>query len=305
MGQEDEIIPDGATHIFVHDSVEVVRAWEFHQHHNIVEVICHGNVEKIEDWAFCCCRSLRRVIMPGVTILEERAFGLCEALTDVECGKLEIVGEEAFFECKSLRSINLPSARIVEVLAFGRCEALTDVKFGSMLDRIEEDAFYDCTSLAQITIPFKAGMITHDNTFMGCENLNHANLVTGELLRETIAALQLKKWRNDIYKEIDSINQTLPTADAGGGWNDEGEDNVGEKAVAIRDWIRSVLGKIIEYKAEHRRLLEEDIAPTLQRVLPQDIVMNNVLPFLDVPSHSFGLENHEEGGEEDSDGDEE
>jgi len=304
MGQEDEFIPRGATHIIVHESVTVIRARAFERHFNIVEIICHEKVEKIEERAFGCCRSLRRAIMPGVTIVEEEAFCECEALTDVECGKLEIIGDGAFIDCKSLRSINLPSARIVEENAFNYCMALTDLKFGNKLERIHEMTFYYCTSLAQITTTLKAGMIIHDNTFMGCENLNHAHLVEGEILRETIAALQLEEWRNVMNEEIDTINQTLPTSDSGGGWNEEEED-VGEKAVAIRDWIRSVLSKIIEYKADHRRLLEEDIAPTLQRVLPQDIVMNNVLPFLELPSHSFELENHEEGEEEDSDGDEE
>ena len=39
---------------------------------------------------------------------------MCNALTDVECGKLEIIEEDAFGHCKSLRSIHLPSVRIVE-----------------------------------------------------------------------------------------------------------------------------------------------------------------------------------------------
>ena len=88
-------------------------------------------------------------------------------------------------------------------------------------------------------------------------------------------------------KEIHSINQILPTADAG--YYDEDEDEYihGEKALTIRAWISSLLGKIIDYKAEHQRVLEEDVVPTLQRFLPQDIVMNNVLPFLELPSNSF------------------
>jgi hypothetical protein len=89
-------------------------------------------------------------------------------------------------------------------------------------------------------------------------------------------------------EEIDTINQTLPTVDAG--YYDEDdtrEYSSREKAVAIRSWIRSVLDKIIEYKAEHRRLLDEDVSPTLQRFVPRDIVMNSVLPFLELPSNSF------------------
>ena len=101
-------------------------------------------------------------------------------------------------------------------------------------------------------------------------------------------------------EEIDSINQILPTTPAGSGWDDEvGEFDEGGKAQAIRMWIRSVIGKIIHYQAEHQRLLDEEVATTLQLALPIDIVMNNVLPFVYLPSHSFEVEDHEEGEEQD------
>ena len=64
-GEEGEIIPDGATHITVAEDVTFVRARAFWHHPNIVEVICHENVEKIEVEAFEDCPSLKRVIMPG------------------------------------------------------------------------------------------------------------------------------------------------------------------------------------------------------------------------------------------------
>mmetsp|Transcript_4636 Transcript_4636/g.5898 ORF Transcript_4636/g.5898 Transcript_4636/m.5898 type:complete len:133 (-) Transcript_4636:358-756(-) len=127
-------------------------------------------------------------------------------------------------------------------------------------------------------------MITADRIFSFCDNLRHVDLVEGEL-HETIAALQFEEWRNDVNEEIDSINQILPTVSAGGG--DVGEFDEGEKAQAIRTWIRSVIGKIIHYQAEQQRLLDEEVATTLQLALPQDIVMNNVLPFLELPSYTF------------------
>jgi len=281
-GEEGEVIPDGATHIFV--VAKIIRAEAFYNHPNIVEVICHDNVEKIEEYAFVWCPSLRRVIMRGVKIVENQAFNGCAALSDVECGKLEIVGFGAFTFCKSLRSINLPSARIVKRAAFGHCYSLMDAAFGGKLESIDEYAFYDCKSLERITIPLKDGIITTD-LFQMCSALNHVDLVEGEL-HETIAALHLEDWRNDMNEEIYSINQILPTACAGY-YDEEEEDVEGEKVVAIRTWISSLLGKIIYYKAEHRRLLDEDIAPTLQRFVPQDIVMNNVLSFIELPSHSF------------------
>jgi len=63
-GTRAERIPDGATHIFV--TARVVRSFAFFEHQNIVDVICHEDVETIQERAFSRCPSLRRVIMPGV-----------------------------------------------------------------------------------------------------------------------------------------------------------------------------------------------------------------------------------------------
>ena len=251
-GAEGEIIPREATHITVGGDVTFVREEAFADHPNIFEVIFHENVEKIEERAFWCCPRLKRVIMPGVKILETNAFNNCPVLTDVECGKLEIIGTAAFGRCKSLRSIDLPSARIVEWGAFNTCESLVNAKFGTTLERFEKRAFSGCPSLGRITIPLKDGLITTDNIFAACYNLKYVDLVEGEL-HKTVAALQLEDWRNDMNEEIDSIKQILPNARAGR-WHDYDD---GEKAIEIRRWIGSVLGKIDHYKAEHQRVLNE------------------------------------------------
>eukprot|EP00984_Skeletonema_dohrnii_P012496 scaffold5077_cov162-Skeletonema_dohrnii-CCMP3373.AAC.5 len=266
---EDEEVPDDATHVTVDQSVRVIPAWAFSDVPNIVEVICDVNVKGVERSAVADCPSLRRVIMPGVEVVEDFAFYNCPALMDVECGKLEIIKEQAFFRCRSLRSINLLSAKVVERFAFADT-ALTDARFGSKLDRIERMAFLDCPFLERITIPLKDGLIADDNIFSGCANLRRADLVEGPI-HETVAALQLEEWRNDMNEEIVSINQILPTVDAGGWDDDEEEEEEGGKALVIRMWIRSVIGKIIHYQAEHQRLLDEEVATTLQLALPRDI----------------------------------
>ena len=296
-GADGEVIDDEATHVIV--QARVIRANAFHRHRNIVEVICNEDVEKIESDAFHHCYSLRRVIMRGVKNVEEDAFICCTALEDVECDKLEIIGGGAFVTCESLRSINLASARIVMAEAFGSCEVLKYVKFGSKLESFGVEAFNSCVSLERITIPLKDGLINDDGIFMACENLDQVDLVKGEL-HETIAALQLEEWRNDLDVEINSINLILPNADPGR--YDDDYDDTGEKAQTIRRWIRSVLHKIIHYQAEHRRLLEGDVATTLELVLPNnDIVTNNVLPFLELPSYTFEVvdDEDEEGDSDD------
>ena len=54
------------------------------------------------------------------------------------------------------------------------------------------------------------------------------------------------------------------------------------------DWISA--SQIIHYQTEHQSLLDEEVAPILQIALPHDIVMNNVLPFLELPSYTFEIE---------------
>jgi len=294
---EDHVVPDDVTHVTIDESVAVIPANAFRGNRNIVEVLCDVNVKKIEENAFNYCPSLRRVIMPGIEVVERFAFIDCFALTDVECGKLENIKHGAFSNCNSLRSIDLPSAKIVEEGAFGWCEALNEAKCGSKLDRIENLAFSFCPSLERITIPLKDGMMNDDSIFTGCLDLVHVDLVEGAV-HETIAALPLEEWRNDMNEEVDTINQILPTVDAGD------YDDDGEKSRAIRTWIRSVLHKIIHYQAEHRRLVNEEVATTLQLALPRDVLMNHVLPFLELPSYTFKVGDHEEESEDDSDDEE-
>ncbi len=282
-----QVIPPHECFITVDISIKSIPAGAFANHPNIVEVVCHDEVEKIEQEAFWKCPSLRRVMMPGVEIVEGWAFNECEALTDLECDKLKIIQKGAFIRCKSLRSINLSSARIVLRNAFAECVALEDARFGSKLERIEGMAFVNCPSLGQITIPLKGDIIPNDNTFSGCDNLNNVDLVEGEL-HETIAFLQLKDWRNDISEEIDSISQILPNAPAGYDWV------VGDKAVTIRGWIRSILHKFIHFKIQHQRLLDEEVDSALQLVLPQEIMRSYVLSFLELPSNTFEVEELEE-----------
>ena len=244
-------VPLDAARVFV--DIGDIPQGVFREHPNVIEVICHEDVKKIGYGSFIICPRLRRVIIPGVTVIDGFAFGNCSVLSDVECDKLEIIKEGAFYFCESLRSINLPSARVLEEGSFAMCDVLTDVKFGSKLERIDSIAFGKCTNLERITIPLKDGIITSDDVFQACQNLNQVHLVEGEV-QASIASLQLEEWRIDMNREIDLINQILPHTRAG---EHNDENDTGAKTQVIRTWIRSVIDKMNHYKAEHHRLLNE------------------------------------------------
>ena len=282
-----ERVPDRVTHVLIDKALNFVPALSFYEHPNIEEVIIHDGVEKIEERAFSRCPRLRRVIMPGVKEVEKNAFS-AGALSYIECGKLEIIGKCAFIHCQSLSSIDLPSAKIVERAAFQRCTNLRNAKFGKDLESIGGSAiggsaFYYCKNLERITLPLKDGIIDDVDTFQICKKLNRVDLVGG--VHETIAALLMEEWKNDMNEEIDAFNRILPNTSAGK-WYDPVENDPGEKAQAIRAWITSLLRKIVHYKAEHNRILNE-AAATLQPALPNDIVLKNIFPFIELPSFTF------------------
>ena len=113
-------------------------------------------------------------------------------------------------------------------------------------------------------------MIADAWVFNECYKLKHIDLVGG--IYETVAALLLEEWKRDMNEGIDSINKVLPKTPS------VNFNVAGGKAMVIRAWIRSVLCKITHYKAEHQRYL--NMAAALDPALPNDIVLNNVLPFL-------------------------
>jgi len=223
----------------------------------------HVGIEKIEEDAFYGCTSLRKINLKGVREIEADAFYSCTSLADVEFGtKLDRIGQEAFGNCKSLQKIKMPSVRTVDPMAFINCAALTDAEFGCNLETIEQRAFYLCPNLRRIAIPLKdvifpasGNMISFHptrqymwyNQFDSCENLTTVDLVGVERIQKTLSSLLLESWRTEINTEINRINQVLPS-------------NVpSTKAATIRWWISTVIYRMEHYKAEHYRLLKEDM----------------------------------------------
>ena len=280
-GVDGEVIPLDATRVIIHDSVTAIPTFSFSNRRNIIEAICHCGVEEIENFAFESCLCLKRVIMPGVKVIGQWAFFNCSALTYVECGKLEVIEEHAFCCCESLAEINLLSVIKVEKGAFLTCKSITKATFGEKLESIRHEVFHGCSSLERITVPLKDEMLAYDIFDVECSSLKHINLIDEDMLDETAAALLRAKWRNDMEFQLYSINEMLPIVAS-----DIGRNNTSAISSEIQEQISTIRHNIFCYKKEHNRVLKKATI-AVEQVLPKDIVRNNVVPFLELPSHTF------------------
>ena len=79
-GQPENIPRNREIFVIVDNSVTVIRRMLFAYHSNIIGVFCHENVQNIEERAFHCCTSIKRLIIPGVKVVGWSAFSGCHAL---------------------------------------------------------------------------------------------------------------------------------------------------------------------------------------------------------------------------------
>ena len=106
-GEEGEVIPDdGQIIVVVREDITVILANTFENHHNIIEVICHENVEKIED---CSRLQIFYSRAPHIVCVGFRIF-LCY-------GKLRITGIVNKKSICGRRLIYMVPIKIVTVMA--------------------------------------------------------------------------------------------------------------------------------------------------------------------------------------------
>ena len=79
--------PRDVVNAIIDESVEEIDDDAFSYNYNLKSVVCHDGVLKVGNGAFEYCRSLQRVKMPGVKIIEDGAFFDCKSLVDVELDK--------------------------------------------------------------------------------------------------------------------------------------------------------------------------------------------------------------------------
>ncbi|KAK1742685.1 leucine-rich repeat domain-containing protein [Skeletonema marinoi] len=242
----DQVVPLNVRRVKIDKSVKIITSQAFEHRRRLIYVEFHDGIEIIGKWAFHGCISLKSLVkLLGVKVIEIGAFNDCSGASEVEFGdKLESIGKCAFQDCTSLRTIKMPSVRSIGNWAFSSCVRLIDLDLPEALETVEEFAFHNCQRLGRISMPLKDGMI-EDVVFTFCPKLATVYLVGG--IHNTVASLHLERWRNEMKREINRINQVLPTTDSAENENTE----------AIQQWIRSVIRQIGHYKTQHKELLKD------------------------------------------------
>ncbi|UQK51097.1 leucine-rich repeat protein [Faecalibacterium sp. IP-3-29] len=159
-----------------------------------------GNVQKIGDYAFYSCSSLKTVTLPkSLTSIGAYAFDSCTSLDSIEIpGTVTEIGDFAFhlsgltsvkidegvqstgvhmfYDCDNLATVNLPeSLTTIAKGSFAFCSDLNHVKIPARVTCIGDGAFSHCTSLSEITLQDEVKTIGAD-AFLSCQELTSITL---------------------------------------------------------------------------------------------------------------------------------
>lgn len=180
------------------------------------DIVIPQGVEKIKDYAFNYCQSIKSVNIPdGVKGIGERAFNFCKNLQSISIPEsVESIAEYAFYG-SGLKDIRIPaSVTSIDDCAFSYCSNLEGVEVdannkhymsedGVLFNKdqtqiirypnkkggtsyvipdgvtsIEMDAFEDCVDLESVDIPASVNEI-ENCAFMNCINLTSLRIPEG------------------------------------------------------------------------------------------------------------------------------
>ncbi|MDO4707092.1 MAG: leucine-rich repeat protein [Porphyromonadaceae bacterium] len=151
------------------------------QKSEITKIIAPG-VTEIEERAFSGYTSLRAIEMPLLTKIGNKAFEQCHNLSKVEQPTLIEVGDEAFAHCLNLAEVDMPKVAKIGRKAFAYLYRLRKVTLGDQLPSVADDAFYYSSTAKVLVVPNSA-ISSYSNMATNAYFLNingNTNLVSGQ-----------------------------------------------------------------------------------------------------------------------------
>ena len=142
-------------------------------HTELEKVTISKGTEKIMEYAFSGCYSLKAVTIPdSVTEIESFAFEDCRSLKSVHLPEsVRVIDDGVFCGCSSLEEIDIPDdVEFIYDYTFYGCKSLRKIRLPDALQKIYAEPFGKCTSLRTITLPENVSRIDK-NVFLGCPSL--------------------------------------------------------------------------------------------------------------------------------------
>ena len=110
-----------------------------------------SSVEYVGIGAFEFCRELTSVKLGGAIVeIPERAFNLCENLSEINLSGIKVVGDNAFCETALVGEIDLSSAEKIGKFAFVYNGEITKIILGEIGVILDEGAFSYCSKLDSV-----------------------------------------------------------------------------------------------------------------------------------------------------------
>lgn len=158
---------------FDFSGVESIGKWSF-EGSGLQEVNLPRNIQKVGDFAFSSCKSLKAFRWNAQTKnIPQRCFVNCASLSIFDFSGVESIDDGAFAE-SGLQEVNLPhNIQEVGELAFRECKLLKTFHWNAQIKNIPQYCFYNCLSLS--TFDFSSVESIHEGAFAG-SRLQEANL---------------------------------------------------------------------------------------------------------------------------------
>jgi len=140
-----EVIPDFTSTVYTYWGLDGEKAPK-----DVTEVIFHPSVTRIQEIAFCRCKSLVWVTIPDtVTRIEPIAFMCCDSLRYIRLPRnLEFIGQLAFQDCESLQAVFVPrNVTHIGHGAFRCCISLRYLNVPEAIEHIGGEVIYGCDRL--------------------------------------------------------------------------------------------------------------------------------------------------------------
>lgn len=139
-------IPDGVQQIPPHAFDEC----------SAMRYISLPNITQLGAAAFKECRTLQEITLDGsFTMVPKQAFDNCKSLTTVVLPtSVTLIDEKAFHDCIALTEINLADTRVTEIKkeALRNCKSLTHLELPATTTTLGKEALRECKSLTSIDL---------------------------------------------------------------------------------------------------------------------------------------------------------